>query len=74
MRRIEREAVYANVGLIALVFEARLQAVVARLAKRSDRAAKKGVVGAAMCGEMIGDRRRVELAFRLAKLAQGLDP
>ena len=73
MFRIERIAVDADVGLIAAMFESRLQAIMVRLAKRSDRAEQKGVVVPTMRREMIGDRRRRDLAFRLTKLAQRLD-
>jgi hypothetical protein len=66
VRRIERKAVDANVGPIASVFEARLQAVVARLAKAADRAAKEGVIIAAMRWEVIRDRGRGDVARFLA--------
>ena len=63
---VERIAVDADRRAIALVFEARLQAVVARLAKAADRAAKEGVVIAFMRRAVIGDRRRDDEALRLA--------
>ena len=74
MRGIERIAVDADRRAIALVFKRWLQAVMAGLAKRSDRAAKKGVIIAAMCWEVIRDRGRDDEALRLAKLAQRLGP
>ena len=64
--RIEREAVDANVGPIASVFEARLQAVMVRFAERSDRAAKEGVVIGLMRRAVIGHGRRRDLTFGLA--------
>jgi hypothetical protein len=57
MRWIERIAIDANVGPIALVFEARLQPVMAWLTERAQRAEAKGVVVAHMRRMMISDRR-----------------
>ena len=73
MRGIEREAVDANVGPIATMFEARLQAIVARLAKRSDRPEQEGVVIALMRREVIGDRGRGYTPLLFAGGAQRLD-
>jgi hypothetical protein len=63
---IEREAVDANVGLIVPMHKAGVEAVMMRFAERSDRTSKKGVVVAVMCGKVIGNRRRRDLALGLA--------
>jgi hypothetical protein len=58
MTAIERIAVDSNVGPIALVFEARLQAIMAGFAERTERPEHEGVVIAFMRRMMIRDRRR----------------
>ena len=63
MRRIDRIAVDANVAPIASVFEARLQAIVAGLAKAADRAEHERVVITLMRRIMIGYRRWGYSAF-----------
>jgi hypothetical protein len=72
MRRIERIAVDANVRLIAAMFKARLQTIMARLTETADRTQQERAIIATMRREVIGDRRRRDLAAFFAKGAQGL--
>jgi hypothetical protein len=71
--RINRIAVVADRRAVVFVFERRLQAIVARRTKATDRTGQEQIVIAVMRWEMIGDGRRRDAPLFLAEGAEGLD-
>ena len=72
MAGIEWKAVIADRRAIAFVHEA-AQTIMARFAKRPDRAGQEQIVIAAMRREVIADGRGRDAPLRLAQAAERLD-
>ena len=73
MIRIERHAVDATAGHIAVYFLVLFKTIVARLTERLKLAEHEGVYITAMWNHVVDDRGRLDLALLLAEPAKGLD-